>query len=319
MYAFKKLTEIRQEIVKRIPDEITIFVSQSINNLKSTESELYFYYRFVLSDEGVEREVPLKRKDFLNTKALYNQVIKDFFIDNQLVSCKDEIKRFSANSIWYMGICLRNRRGMKLNLYYSSETLFAYDEMKQIIQQKKSNDFYQYGIVPIQNQMVKRMVFYPTENDLSSVYYVRDNEEFQNHHLRIEKQFSYYYQKSGRKIETEDLKGICYLIRLLINSNLESSPYYFYLPSYNNIPSKEFEEETFKLETKALYILCKNGTFIEIRDLDLIYALEKSRILDDLWLLMHGLIDTMPTQEESMEKREMLRKLNREYRMKDVK
>lgn len=71
MYPFKKLVSIRQEIVKRIPQEITVFVSQSINTLKLEESELYCYYRFLLSEEGSVREIPLKAKDFPNTKALY--------------------------------------------------------------------------------------------------------------------------------------------------------------------------------------------------------------------------------------------------------
>ena len=314
MYPFKKLVSIRQEIVKRIPQEITVFVSQSINTLKLEESELYCYYRFLLSEEGSVREIPLKAKDFPNTKALYNQIIEDFFTDKQLVSCKEEIKRFSADSIWYLGICLRNRQGMQLNLYYSSQTLFAYEEMKQKVEEKKASDFYQYGIIPIQGRMVKRMVFYPTENDLSSVYYIRDNEEYDNYHLRIQKQFSYYYQKSGNKIETADLKGICYLIRLFINSHLEFHPRYFYPTNYSNLTSEEMAKVTFPLETKGLNILCDNGAFIEISDLDLIDAIEKSRILDDLWLLRHGLIDTLPTQEESLEKKEWLRELNRIYR-----
>ena len=38
LYPFKKLVSIRQEIVKRIPQEITVFVSQSINTLKLEES-----------------------------------------------------------------------------------------------------------------------------------------------------------------------------------------------------------------------------------------------------------------------------------------
>lgn len=42
------------------------------------------------------------------------------------------------------------------------------------------------------------------------------------------------------------------------------------------------------------------------------------RILDDLWLVMHGVIDQMPLQEESMSEKEELKRKRVKY-LKDKK
>lgn len=47
--------------------------------------------------------------------------------------------------------------------------------------------------------------------------------------------------------------------------------------------------------------------------MDLIHQLEKMRILDDLWLMMHGVIEKMPLQEESMSEKEELKRKRVKY------
>lgn len=306
MNQFKNFNLIREEIMKRVPSEVSVFVSLSINTLKPAESELYYYYRFLLSENGEKREKALPKKHFQNTTDLYKQVLSDFFKEKQLVFYKDDIKQISHSTDAYLGMCLRNRKNEQLNLYYSSNALEAYEEMREFICNRKLNDFYQYGVYPITKKLVERMVFYPTEDDRSSVLYIRDNEEYDNYHLRIRKQFGYYYQKYGNGFDETDLKSICFLIRLFINTNLEFCPKYYY------VQSTQFSREN-------LIIVCTNGIFIEIPDRDLIDAIEKARIIDDLWLLMHGLIKEMPTQEESLENKDYLRSLRKNYLDKNVK
>ncbi len=111
------MTLIREEIIKRIPKEISVFISLRINTIKSNEGELYCYYRFLLSEEGTKRAELLPKKDFKTARDLFKQVLNDFFTDKQLVSSKDEIRRISYSADAYLGICLQNEDNEKLNIY----------------------------------------------------------------------------------------------------------------------------------------------------------------------------------------------------------
>lgn len=111
-------------------------------------------------------------------------------------------------------------------------------------------------------------------------------------YFRKRKELGYYYRKNGSFIDESDIEIICVLIRNFININLEHHPYYVYKQNPNH-----------------LFIYCNTNVYIEIIDEDLINQLEKSRIIDDLWLVMNKIIKEMPSQESSIiQKEELIRK-----------
>ncbi len=300
MNKFQNQILVRDEIIKRIPKEISIFISISINTLKPKEGEIYAYYRFLLSKEGRIRNKPLQKKDFQNTKDLYKQIIHEFLEDKLLIFYKDNTKQIGHGNDAYLGMCLQNEKGEILNLYYSGNALFLYNEMKKEIEKKKQKDFLKYGEKNIKEQTVERIVFYPSVDDRSSILYIEDNEEYDNYHKRIQNQLGYYYKKTKYAIEEKDIQNIVKIIRMYINTHIFLNPKYKY--SYNA-----------KFQTTGLVIYFENGYLIDIKDLDLIEKIEKKGIIDDLWLVMHQLTDKMPEKNASFEEKELLLVKKKKY------
>lgn len=291
MNQFKNFSIIREEIIKKRPTETSIFIARNGNSL---------FYRFLFSENGVERDEPLIRKNLHNTSDVYKQILNDFLNKIKIISSED-IKQVGHSTDAYKGIVLQNIEGEILNLYYASNALFAYEEMKTFIETKIEQDIYKNGICPIEKRIVKRMIFSPTKKAIGYLSYIFDNKEYDNYHIKVQKQLNYYYEKHKNEIERKELKEILYFIRLFINANLKLNPKYKYL--YNE-----------RLMTSKLMILFEKDVSLEISDFDLIDAIEHARIIDDLWLVMRGLIPKMPMQEESMKDKEVLRALNRKYR-----
>ncbi len=183
--------------------------------------------------------------------------------------------------------------------------------MKRFIQHKKETDYYENAKQYIVEQEVERFVFYPSVNDRSEVLYIRDNEEYNM--LRIQKQLGYYYRKSKKEIDASDLYIVLKLIRLFINSNLEFNPKYSYQTNYSKLSSEEMALSKLKFRTINLKIECDTKAFIEITDEDLITEIEHARILDDLWLVMNGVIKQMPLQEDSLKEKEFLLERKRKF------
>ena len=101
-------------------------------------------------------------------------------------------------------------------------------------------------------------------------------------------------------IEEEDIQIIVKIIRIFINKYILFKPKYKY--SYNA-----------KGQTTGLVIYFENGYVIDIKDLDLIEKIEKNGIIDDLWFVMHQLIEKMPEESISFEGKEMLLVKKKKY------
>ena len=248
------------------------------------------YYRFLVRRHGILTAATLDKKG-KSTADVFEEILTQFFVDKQLISVGYEIKKVTPQSEEYYGVKLENSEGEKLSIYYSSKALSFAEDINQLVVQIKRRDFYEYCKKPIEKGVVKRMTIRPGEEH-SGVLYVFDNRE--NAYLQKRHELGIYYQESLGKIDSMDLILILNVIRLFINSHLSFSLYY-------------------KYEECKLFLGATNGDFIEMKNENLITAVERGRIIDDLWLLMHGLIKEMPTQEESMANKEMLRTLKKKY------
>lgn len=270
--------------------EITILVGYHKGN--NLISENCLYYRFFNVKDGVVNKIMINRKRNESTIDYYEELLNNFFVDKKLISVGYDTLKMTKYSEEYLGVKLVNASEEKLNIYFTSNALYAFSEIENLIAQIKSRDFYEYAINPISKNIVERMTIRPSDGDRSSILYVLNNSN--TSYLNIAKQLGYYYRKNNHEIDQDDLQIIFSLIRYFINTNIDSNPYYEY--------TKDF-----------LFIKCNKNAFIEINDVDLIDEIEKSRILDDLWLVMHNLIPKMPLQEESIKEKEELKRIRTRY------
>lgn len=252
-----------------------------------------FYYRFYEVVNGKLEEISIERKRNQSTIDIYENILSDFLVDTKKEKFLTYVgyNTFKPHREEYLGIKLQNSEGEKLNIYFTSKALEAFDILEQLIQFIKIHDFYDYASEHIEQDRVKRITIRPSVDDRSSITYIFDNEEYNS--LRIQRQLGYYYRKNGHIIDEIDLWNICNIIRRFINSNLE------------NHPKHEYSD--------MLRIKCDKKITLEVKDIDLIHQLEKMRILDDLWLVMQGVIEKMPLQEESMSEKEELKRKRIKY------
>lgn len=201
----------------------------------------------------------------------------------------------------YFGLKLQNSNREKLNIYFTSRVLFAFQEVESLIQGIKYKDFYEYAAMRIENRALDQITFRCSETDRSEIYYTLKNKGYSSKKLKC---LCYSYRKINAVIDEIDLWTILNLIRLFINSNLPYQPKYEYITK---------EDQNSNKVSHTLKIGCNTNAFIEIKDNELITQIEKNRIIDDLWLVMHHVIDKMPIQEESMAEKEVLLERRRKY------
>lgn len=248
------------------------------------------FYRFFKNEDGKMKEMRIEKKKNQNTTDIFENILTDFIVDKTLVSLSySTCNPFKHEE--YFGIKMQNEKEERLNIYFSSKALYAFQEIETLFQMIKYQDFYEYAVHPIEKQQVEKMTIRPSVDEKSSVVYIFY--EWRNSYSPIQKQLGYYYRKSKNKIAKEDIAIICKIIRYFINANLINHPRYEYL--------------------NGLKIKCDTKSFIEILDNDLIYELEKARIIDDLWLVMNGIIDKMPLQEDSIKEKEVLKRKRIKY------
>lgn len=259
------------------------------NKLITTDT---FYYRFYEVENGKLEKAFIDRKWNQSTIDIYEAILSDFMVDNKKEKLLTYIgyNTFKPDREEYLGIKLQNSEEEKLNIYFTSKALKAFENLEHLIQFIKMRDFYEYAMNSMEKEEVEKLVIHPSL-DRSSITYIRDNEEYNS--LRIQKQLGYYYRKNDHTIDEIELWNICNIIRQFINLNLENHPSYEY--------------------SDILRIKCDDKICLELRDDDLIDQLEKMRILDDLWLVMHGVINQMPLQEESMSEKEELKRKRVKY------
>lgn len=273
------------------PKEMTILVGKhSGNKLIATDT---FYYSFYEVIDGNLKKVEINKKWNQSTMDIYEMILIHFFVNNQKEKFLTYVgyNTFKPNREEYLGLRLQNSEEEKLNIYFTTKALEAFEQFVKLIEMMKCRDFYEYAAHIISKKDVEKVVIRPSFEVKSSIAYIEDNEEY--NFLRIQKQLEYYYRKSGNIIDAIDLENICKIIREFINFNLENHPRY----EYSNI----------------LRIKCDKKITLEVKDVDLIHQLEKMRILDDLWLVMHGIIEKMPLQEESMSEKEELKRKRVKY------
>lgn len=276
------------------PKDLVVLVGLYSGNKLIPNKTLY--YRFLVNKNGELKETKIF-KTRINTADAFESILTYFFVNKKLISESYDIRKISPNSVEYFGIKLENSKGEKLNIYYSSKALSFAEDIGYLTAPIKYRDFYEYSKKHIDKGIVNRMTIRPG-SEKSQILYVFDNGE--SSYLQKRRELGIYYRESQGNIDRIDLSLILSLIRYFINAHLGVSLYY-------------------KYEGYKLFIGVVNGPYIGMKNENLIDAIEKSRILDDLWLLMHGLIKEMPSQEESIENKEMLRELNRNYRANHLK
>lgn len=240
---------------------------------------------------GNLKKVDINKKWDQSTIDIYENIVTDFLANKRLVFIKYDTFKLPKRKDEYLGMKLQNEKEEQLNIYFTSNALHAFEQFVKLIEMMKCHDFYEYAIYTIAKKDVERVVIRPSLDDKSSVAYIEDNEEYNS--LRIQKQLEYYYRKNGHDIDEVDLWTICNIIRNFVDMNLNYHPWY----EYSNI----------------LRIKCDKKIMLEVKDFDLIHQLEKMRILDDLWLVMRGVIEKMPLQEESLSEKEKLKRKRVKY------
>lgn len=255
------------------------------------------FYRFFITRDGVLKQAAILRNKRQATKDIYKNIVTDFFNNKKLIFIKYDTIKPLKRSEEYLGFKLQNVEEEKLNIYFTSKTLDAFTELEKTIEHIKCQDFYEYAMKPIKKDIVERFSLHPTTDERSSILYILG--DFQNCYIQTTKQLGYYYRKSKNRIDEWDLWTLLAIIREYINLNIENNPYY----EYN------------KKEHKEYYLIIHGSakSYIEIKDQDLIIEIEKSRLLDDLWLVMHGVIEKMPLQEESISEKEELKRKRVKY------
>ncbi len=278
------------------PKELVILVGKhTANHLIQKDCS---YYRFYIVKDGILKQEFPEKKRKETTKVVYETIFAHFLKNKKLISVAYDTFQMTSNTEEYIGLKLQNNEEEKLSIFFTSKALNAFTKLEQSILSIKMRDFYLYTIDPIEKDIVERMVLRPSSDERSSVLYIRNNLRYNLFH--IQKQLGYYYKKIGNKIDESDLCLLFSIIRYFINQNLENNPNYEY---------KQNSQKT----SYHLRIHCNLKSYIEIIDDDLIREIEKSRILDDLWLLQHALIEKMPLQEDSIASKEELKRKRRKY------
>ena len=279
MSRFQKLSVVLDQFVYMYPNDIKVFADWHVGNVLFPDDTLY--YKFLLSDTGVPREVRLTKKCFPNTVSLYEKIKYDFLDNKYLISFGYDICTIGKNND-FIGLRLMNSEEQRLNVYFSQNVLSDYEKEFEIFRRQKQYDFLEYASNPIRKGIVDKMTIRPAVDDRSGVVYVFDNYQYCSSYHKS-KQLGYYYRKNNNQIDEDDLEIILELIRLFINNNLDDNPHYEY--KLNN-----------KYQTEILRIVCDSGKIIEMTDNDLIDRIEKAGIIDGLWKIMHREIDKMPKQ-----------------------
>lgn len=264
--------------------EMTILIG---NNSKT--------YRFLYKIDGKLEDAFIEKKEEQSTIDIYENILSHFLADEKnekfLTFVGYNTIRPNQSKEEYLGLTLQNSKEEKLNIYFTSKSLEAFNDLEELMQLIKKRDFCNYASNYIDQNGVRKMTIRPSIDDRSSIVYIFDNEEYNS--LRIQRQLGYYYRKSGHVIDELDVENICNIIRKFINHNLENHPRY----EYNDI----------------LRIKCNKKIYLEIKDGDLIDQLEKKRIINDLWLVINGIIEKMPSQEESILQKEELKRKRIKY------
>ncbi len=265
----------RNEYGSCFPDETSVFASLHKGNELLTDDKVF--YRFLFSKEGTSRDVPFLKKEMQNTSDLFQLILKEFFCSNQLVSVHYDFVKIDVD---YIGICLLNSNGGKLNVYFSSLVLDAYRIFDGWVQDRKYNDFFQYAINRINKKgAVKRIVIAPAKDKTSKVTYIFDNYEYKSP-MHKEKFLEFLYGTCGNEIIGMDAVVIIRFIRYFINQNLDKDIRYWYSGKGDHISSD------FHIWVSGIHLLiCGN---------DMVDLLEKYCIVDDLYDLIHGKINRMP-------------------------
>lgn len=270
--------------------EITILVNYRY--FIKNEVKDYLIYQIYSVKDGRLCKMNIDKKKDEKTIDIYENILADFLIDKKLIAVSYDTFKMSKSGEEYLGLKLVNDLEEKLNVYFNSKSLYAFSDLENLVSLIKSQDFFRYAQNPISKNIVERMTIRPSDGDRSSILYIFNNNQYS--YFNIQKQLGFYYRKNNHLIDEVDLQIIFSLIRYFINCNLENNPYYEYM--------KDF-----------LFIKCNKNACIEINDLDLIEKIEKARILDDLWLVMHNLIERMPNQEESLNQKENLKRIRTKY------
>lgn len=252
-----------------------------------------FYYRFFLMENGQMEKVNLKQKSNQSTKDVYINILTHF-LEKKLISVIYDTMKIKEE---YLGLQLENNKTEKLSIYFTSNALDAFTSLEKIIEHLKCQDYYSYAIKHIQKNVVELFSIRSSSQERSSIFYISDNLEYGYFHKQ--KQLEYYYRKTKEGIDEWDLWTLFSIIRAFINQNVEYSPSYV----YKNVHHYE----------SHLLIQCNKKACIEIMERDLIKEIEKSRILDDLWLLQNRIISKMPLQYESMCRKKELKRKKAEY------
>lgn len=252
-----------------------------------------FWCRFFDVVNGKLVKASIEQKWYQSTIDIYENILTNFFIGIKKEKFLTYIgyTTLKPNDEEYLGIKIQNSEEEKLNIYFTSKILSEFVKLDRLMQIMKMSDFYHYATRYIEKEPIEKIAIRPSADDRSSITYISDNKEYNS--LRIKRQLGYYYRKNNSNIDEVDVWNICNIIRHFINSNIKSHPRYEY--------------------NETLKIICNPNVFLEIEDSDLIDQLEKKRILDDLWLVMHGVIKKMPLQEESLNKKEELKRKRRKY------
>lgn len=273
--------------------EMTILVGKHVGS--GIDPRDTFYYRFYEVINGKLEKSLIKKKGKQSTIDIYENILSHFLADEKnekfLTFVGYNTIRPNQSKEEYLGLTLQNNKEEKLNIYFTSKSLEAFNDLEELMQLIKKRDFCNYASNYIDQNGVRKMTIRPSIDDRSSIVYIFDNEEYNS--LRIQRQLGYYYRKSGHVIDELDVENICNIIRKFINHNLENHPRY----EYNDI----------------LRIKCDKKIYLEIKDGDLIDQLEKKRIINDLWLVMNGVIEKMPSQEESILQKEELKRKRIKY------
>ncbi len=248
-----------------------------------------YIYKFFIWKNGKRVPMDIKKKRHQNTQEIFKSILFAFLQENKLVSITYDITKFSEDSENYFGIKLENDLEQHFSIYCTCKSLAVLKSLDEFFTSKKENDFYEYAKKYMETENINRLTIRPAGANKSAIVQIHERKD--KYCFGIYNQLGYYYRKLNNIIEEGDLKLICKLIREFIHLNLE----------------KHYEVH-YHYTSYQLFIRCNSNSYIEIIDSDLIREIEHARILDDLWLVNHGIIATMPLQEESITKKEELKR-----------
>lgn len=205
---------------------MTILVGKhSGNQLITSDTFRYSFYEVI---NGNLKKADINKKWNQSTIDIYEMILTHFFVNNQKEKFLTYVgyNTFKPNREEYLGLRLQNSEEKKLNIYFTTKALEAFEQFVKLMEMIKCRDFYEYAIHTIAKKDVEKVVIRPSFDDKSSIAYIKDNEEYNS--LRIQKQLEYYYRKNSRDIDEVDLWNICNIIRNFVNMNLKYHPRYEY-------------------------------------------------------------------------------------------